>query len=112
MAPTRTVTVIVCGASTAFASLTVTIPVYTPALNPEVFRVNCSGRQLATELVLAQARAAPTAVVIQETEDDRVSDNEPSLALYASTTWLGELFPAPTGIGPTVLELRRSIGAA
>lgn len=44
--PTCTITVIVCGASTAFGSLTVTIPVVVPADSPDVFSANCSGMQV------------------------------------------------------------------
>src|SRR5579872_6741059 len=59
--PIATVTVMVCGASTAFGSLTVTMPVAVPAGSELVFNDRLMGRQVCAARVLVQAREAPTA---------------------------------------------------
>ena len=101
----------VCGASSAFGSRTVTIPLRNPAGSAAVFNDSCSGIQVAASRVAVQPRDGPAAAVIQLTEDDSVSDNEPSPLLYASTVRVpADVFRA-TATGPTVELTRRSTGA-
>lgn len=79
-----------------------------------MLKLNWSGMQLAASVVLTHGREEPTEAVNHGAEDDTlvVSDSEPSPALYASTVCDAAEPPTVTGIGPTVLETRRNIGAA
>src|ERR1017187_2851542 len=108
--PICTVTVMVCGASTALRSLTVTMPVTVPAGSVEVFKANCSGVQVPDRD--AHARGAPTEPAIQETEEVRLRLSEPSAALYASTVCALPLAPCAMETGPTVDDTRRNRGTA
>src|SRR5664280_1115281 len=111
--PICTVTVMVCGASTALASLTVTMPVTDPAGRAEVFRVNWSGMQLPG--CDEQARCAPTVPAIHGTDEVSFRLSAPSATLYASTVCVCKAPPlAPWAMetGPTVDETSRNRGAA
>jgi hypothetical protein len=81
--PIRTVTVMVCGASTTLAApFTVTLPVYVPAASAEVFSANWIGTHVALALVVVQVRGDPTDVAIHETDDTGLlNESEPSPAL-------------------------------
>src|ERR1035438_5100167 len=100
----------VCGASTALGSLTVTIPVTVPAGSAEVFKASCSGVQVPDRD--AHARWAPTEPAIQATDEVRLRLSEPSAALYASTVCALPLAPWAMETGPTVDDTRRNRGAA
>ena len=95
----------VCGASTALGSLTVTMPVTVPAGSAEVFKAGCSGVQMPDRD--AHARWAPTEPAIQEADEVRLRLSEPSAALYASTAGALPLAPWAIEIGPTVDDTRR-----
>jgi hypothetical protein len=100
----------VCGASTALGSLTVTMPVTVPAGSAEVFKAGCSGVQMPDRD--AHARWAPTEPAIQEADEVRLRLSEPSAALYASTAGALPLAPCAMETGPTVDNTRRKRGAA
>ncbi len=106
--PICTVTVMVCGASTALGSLTVTIPVEIPAASPEVLSAKVSGKQVPLRVV--QARCVPMLAPIQVTEEVAARFSDPSPMLYASTVCALPLAPCAIETGPTVLAESRSFG--
>jgi hypothetical protein len=109
-----TVTVIVCGASTAPGAETVMMPVYPAgdAASDAVFSANVSGMQLAAAEVDAHARAAPTVGVIHAADELSESDSVPSPALYASTTCVTPFVPGVIEMGPKAAVTTRKTGVA
>src|SRR3954454_9715583 len=112
--PIRTVTVTVCGASTAFGSDTVRIPVLRPVGKPVVLTVTSIAEQVLPTAVsiVRQGRDAPSFAVIHDAEEETVRLSKPSPALNASR--LCALVPpaVANASGPIVVLLKRSIGAA
>src|SRR5690349_21845648 len=100
----------VWGASTAFGSLTVTMPVLTPAGSPDVLSAMVKGVQ--TPARLLHARCTPTSAPIQVTEEVTLKFSDESPILKASTVCDAPLPPCAIDSGPTVLAESRNFGAA
>src|SRR5690242_7510930 len=79
--PMRTITGMVCGASTAFGSVTVTMPLETPCGRPVVLIVNWMVWQVLAAVVVVQFREAPSVAITQGTEEVREGARAPSPAL-------------------------------
>ena len=107
--PTDTVTVMVCGASIAFGSVTVTMPVKVPDASVVVENAMFTGVQV-DEPKIAHGCTAPIVGTIHGTEEDALSAKDPVPAFVASIVCAEALAPVATVIGPTAADESRSLG--
>src|SRR5258707_14191056 len=99
----------VCGASTAFGSLTVTTPVYFPLARVAVVNAICTPTQVPCSV---QECAPVMLAASQDTLAVAVRLRFPSPKFAASTLCVAPFWPGTTKIGPTVAVARRRRGAA
>ena len=106
-----TVTAIVCGASVALASETVTKPVYDPFASEAVLNAMLTIEQLCPGKA-EQVVPAPIVGLIQGTEELAVRLKLPVPALVVAMVAVGPLEPTAIDTGPTVVSASRSLGCA